>query len=173
MNQGKRPASFVARVAGVFALTLGLCAGTGVGLAAQTASAPTDSSSHPHLFPVLGWSVGSPQKVSLALGVGAENRPHDRLRGPIIVVEPGVSGGRLSAGYGRLLNNLGSGFAVAAAALRTWNSPWTLSPNQTYVGGEAVMWPLFYVGPRVGLFRQVTGTGTRGWFVTADLSLGF
>jgi hypothetical protein len=150
-------------------------AATSASLGAQSAGSPAADSSAPHLhlFPVAGWSVGSPQKASLAVGFGVESQAHDRLHGPMIAVEPGLSAGRLSLGYVSLLNNLGSGFGVAAAALRTWDSPWTLSQNQTYVGGEALVWPLFFVGPRVGLFRQVTGTGTRGWFFTADLSLGF
>ena len=42
--------------------------------------------------------------------------------------------------------------------LRTWKDPWTVKQNRHYVGGEVILWPIVFVGPRIGLFRSVSGT---------------
>ena len=39
--------------------------------------------------------------------------------------------------------------------LRTWKDPWTVKPNLTYVGGEVILWPIVFIGPRIGLLRAI------------------
>ena len=36
---------------------------------------------------------------------------------------------------------------------------------------ELWAWPVFFTGPRLGLFREMTGS-RHGWFVTADFGFG-
>ena len=57
--------------------------------------------------------------------------------------------------------------------MRTSARPWTFAGNNTYLGGEVLIWPVFLAGPRVGLFRRVSGDATmKRWFVSADFGFG-
>ena len=132
----------------------------------------TDTSRGLRILPALGLRAGTPQKVSVALGVIAGNDRVFRRDAIALYVEPGIAAGRGTLAYVNGFGNMGRGFGIGATALRTWKDPLTLQPNRTYAGGEIWIWPLFYVGPRVGLFRQVSGPGTRGWYFTADFGIG-
>ena len=123
-----------------------------------------------HLLPAFGVHVGTPQKASVALGVIVGRDSHNTA----LFVEPGLSGGRASVAYLRHgFGNFGSGFGIAGSVLRTWNDPWTVSPNMTFVGAELIAWPVVFVGPRIGLFHAVSGRPTPNrWLVTIDFGLG-
>lgn len=133
-----------------------------------------------YVVPEFGFRVGAPQKASAALGVvvgqdwQADGRDHSHNLG--LFVEPGLSAGRASFGYiDKGFGNFGSGFMVAATALRTWNDPWWAKENVTYVGGEATLWPIVFIGPRVGVFRAIGTTGAglaKRWLVTFDFGFG-
>lgn len=133
-----------------------------------------------HVLPALGVRVGAPQKASFAIGllVGEDwqsnGRDHSRNVG--VFAEPGVSGGRGSLAYiHHGFGSFGSGYAVAASVLRTWNDPWWSKPNVTYVGGDLILWPIVFIGPRVGVFRSVGTTGSglaKRWLVTFDFGFG-
>lgn len=133
-----------------------------------------------HILPALGVHVGTPQKASIALGVVLgedwQKDGRDHARNVALFVEPGLGAGRASLayvdhGYGQF----GSGFGVAATVIRTWKDPWTVAKNQTFVGGELILWPIVFVGPRIGLFRNVTTTGASSdkWFVSIDFGVGY
>lgn len=126
-----------------------------------------------HVLPALGIRAGIPQKVSGAVGIvaGRNYRERGHTEDVAVYIEPGLSAGRASVAYMNGFGNMGSGFGVAATALRTWRDPLNLQTNQTFVGGEVWAWPMFFSGPRVGLFRKVTGA-SRGWFLTADFGFG-
>jgi len=139
--------------------------------------ASEDTTMRMHFAPALGLHVGTPQKLSAALGVvlgetwqrnGAD---HSRLFA--LYAEPGLSGGRgslafLDYGHG----SFGSGIGVAATVLRTWKDPWTAKENMTYAGGEIMLWPIVFVGPRIGLLRAINTSRDRRWLVTFDLGIG-
>jgi len=132
-----------------------------------------------HILPALGVHVGTPQKVSAAIGVvlGEDWQKHgrDHSRNVALFAEPGLGAGRVSLaymthGYG----TFGSGYGVAATVLRTWKEPWSVEPNTTYAGGELIFWPIVFLGPRIGLFRSVaTGTNPDKWFVSFDFGIGY
>jgi len=45
--------------------------------------------------------------------------------------------------------------------------------NATYVGGDVILWPIVFIGPRVGVFRSVAGNvGSKKWFVSIDFGIG-
>jgi hypothetical protein len=130
-----------------------------------------------HVFPALGLRVGTPQKGSVAIGVVAgvdwQKGGTDYSRDVALFVEPGLGASRASVSYINGIGNMGSGFGLAATVLRTAGGPWTFRPNTTYVGGELFVWPLFLAGPRVGLFRRVSGDAMIGrWFFAADFGIG-
>ena len=130
-----------------------------------------------HTFPALGLRVGTPQKVSVALGVVLgvdwQNRGNDYSRDVAFFVEPGLGATRASVAYINGIGNMGSGFGLAATALRTSGKPWTMTRNTTYIGGELFLWPVFLAGPRLALFRRVSGDAMLGrWFLGADFGFG-
>ena len=137
-----------------------------------------DTIAHFHVAPALGLRFGEPQKASFAVGLLAgvnwQKDGRDHSRNAAVFVEPGLSAGRASDadirhGYG----NLGYGYAVAATMLRTWEDPWGAKENSTYVGGEFILWPIVFVGPRVGLFRSISGEAKSGkWFFSIDFGIG-
>ena len=126
-----------------------------------------------HMLPALGLRAGIPQKASAAVGVlaGRNYREKGHTEDLALYVEPGLAAGRASLGYINGFGNMGSGFGLAATAMRTWKDPINLSTNSTYVGGEVWVWPIFFSGPRIGAFKKVTGA-TRGWYFTADFGFG-
>jgi hypothetical protein len=138
--------------------------------------AAEDTTRHIHVLPALGLRVGTPQKASFAVGVVVgedwQQNQHDHSRNIALYAEPGLSAGRGSVayvhhGYG----SFGSGFGVAGTVLRTWQDPWGAKDNLTYAGGELIFWPVVFVGPRVGLFRSISG-GTGRWFASIDIGIG-
>jgi len=135
-----------------------------------------DTLPHVHVIPALGIHAGTPQKVSAAVGLGLgvewQKDGHDHSRNVALFAEPGLSAGRASLAYvdnGRF----GSGFGVAATVLRTWKDPWTTKSNLTYVGGDVLLWPIVFMGPRIGVFRRVAGDPTsKKWFFSVDIGIG-
>jgi hypothetical protein len=126
-----------------------------------------------HMLPALGLRAGIPQKASAALGLvtGKNYRERGHSEDVALYVEPGLSAGRASLGYMNGGGNMGSGFGIAATALRTWKDPINMPTNATYVGAEVWAWPVFFIGPRIGGFRKITGT-SHGWYFTADFGFG-
>jgi len=131
-----------------------------------------------HVVPALGLRVGTPQKASLALGVllGEDwmKNGHEHVRNVALFAEPGLGAGRVSLayldhGYGAF----GSGFGLAGTVMRTWRQPWSTAPNVSYAGGEVIIWPILFVGPRIGLLRNV-GAASPGkrWLLSLDFGIG-
>jgi hypothetical protein len=140
-------------------------------------ASPEDTIVRTHFAPAIGFHFGSPQKASAALGVvrgetwQRGGTDHSRLFA--LFAEPGLSGGRASLAfldYGH--GNFGSGVGIAATALRTWKDPWTANENMTYGGVEVLLWPIVFVGPRIGMFRSISGTTTKPWFMSFDFGIG-
>lgn len=153
-----------------FAAVLGLAA---TAAAQERCSSCVDSvTGRWHMVPALGLRAGTPQKLSTTVGIvsGKNYRERGHTQDIAAYVEPGLSAGRATIGY-LSRGNMGAGYGFGATAMRTWKTPWTLRTNQTYFGGEAWLWPIFFSGPRVGVFREMTGT-KHGWFVTADFGFG-
>lgn len=162
------------------ALALTLAVGASSARAQRCAGcAGEDTVPRGHVLPALGLHVGTPQKASVALGVVVgqdwQKDGRDHSRNVALFAEPGLGAGRASIAYLRHgYGSWGSGFGIAATALRTWKQPWQLDANQTYAGGEVFLWPIFLTGPRVGLLRRVSGSDieARRWFITLDLGFG-
>jgi hypothetical protein len=152
-----------------------------ISLAGQRSSGSVAEDTVPrsHVFPALGIHVGEPEKASVAvgtvLGEDWQQDGHDHSRHVALFAEPGLDAGRASVAYVRHgYGSFGSGFAVAGTVMRTWKEPWVFKPNVTYVGGEVLLWPVLFAGPRIGLFRSVAGNPTdRRWFGSIDIGIGF
>jgi hypothetical protein len=146
--------------------------------AQRCATCATEDTTHrTHVLPALGLRVGTPQKASFALGVVVgedwQQNAHDHSRNIAIFAEPGLSAGRASLAYvDHGYGSFGSGFGVAGTVLRTWKDPWGAKDNLTYAGGELIFWPVVFIGPRVGLFRSISGGGGGRWFASIDIGIG-
>lgn len=135
------------------------------------------------ILPALGAHVGVPEKVSGAIGLvaGFEWRTNGRLhtRDFALFVEPGLGASRASIAF-MDARNFGSGFGFAATVMRTMDDTWAsgkgafaFPPSATLVGGEVLIWPVFLVGPRIGIFHRINdASGGRRWFVSADFGFG-
>jgi hypothetical protein len=158
--------------------TLALATLLVAGASAHAQNIRTDSTTRFHVLPALGVHIGTPQRASAALGivVGEDfvREGRDHSRNIALFAEPGLGAGRASLAYvSHGYGSFGSGFGFAATALRTWQEPWQLEPNQTYVGGEVLFWPILFVGPRVGLLRNVsTVEMSRHWFWSLSFGIG-
>ena len=139
---------------------------------------PDNSPRRFHIAPALGLHAGTPQKASVALGVlvGEEWRQdsRDHARNIAVFAEPGLSAGRASIAYvDHGYGSFGSGFGIAGTVMRTWKDPWTVADNMTYAGGEVILWPIVFIGPRIGFFRSIAGTATtKKWFISLDVGIG-
>jgi hypothetical protein len=151
-----------------------------LGATALSAQRPAeDTVPRTHILPALGVHLGTPAKASAALGVVLgedwQKNGRDHSRNVAVFAEPGLGAGRASVafvdhGYG----SFGSGYAIAATVLRTWKHPWQLDPNQTYAGGEILLWPVVFTGPRIGVLRRIAGPNVtkQNWFITLDFGFG-
>jgi hypothetical protein len=174
MTKWNAPAAVIAAV-----VLLSACVARPVAAQRCRGCVPEDTLPRTHIVPGFGLRVGAPQKASVALGVvlgedwQSNGRDHSRNVG--LFAEPGLSGGRASVAYiSHGYGSFGSGFAIGPSVLRTWRDPWWARENVTYVGGEITVWPIVFVGPRVGLFRSV-GTNDlspKRWMVTFDFGFG-
>jgi hypothetical protein len=135
-----------------------------------------DSVMRMHVHAGLGLRFGTPQRASLGLGVvtGPEWRSsaHPSTPDLLLVVEPGWSAGRLSVGAMTGFGHMGTGWGVMTTVLRTWRDSWGLQDNRTYVGAEVIAWPVWFIGPRLGIFHPINGDRRRGWFLTGDFGFG-
>ncbi len=119
--------------------------------------------------PVGGLHLGGPVGASVAGGVLLT--PRDRgipNLVPYVLVEPGLRGGRVSAGYGLALGGLGSFATARASLLRTWRVP----TPRSYVGAELQFLPLFAVGGRLGAFVPTGAGAPRRVLLMGDVSIG-
>ena len=121
---------------------------------ALLAQSPSTPEAAPYISPAIGVHYGIPMQLSVAVGalIGSKRRND----GMIATVEPGRQGTEASIGYFRMRGQLGSGYSLRGAAIRTGDDPWNASPHTTYVGAEIHWMLLFGVGGRVGYFRRTS-----------------
>lgn len=108
--------------------------------------------------PHLGIHVGSPQRLSLAIGI---MRPVWRAPdftsagGPRLVIEPGLRAGKLRLGYART-GAFAFGYALEAAAMREWaGSGVDTLPSASY--GVELHGSALFMDLGVGLYRRARG----------------
>ena len=164
----------------VASLAVLLLAPMSAGFAQRCRGCADDDTTHrTHLLPALGLRVGAPQKASAALGLVMgedwQQNGREHSRNVALYVEPGIGAGRASIAYiNHGFGSFGSGLALAGTVLRTWDEPWWGRENTTYAGGELTVWPIVFLGPRVGVFRALNAPAslTKRWMVTFDFGFG-
>ena len=120
--------------------------------------------------PIVGVHAGGPIRASLVAGVWIGDDPRrEDASGALMVVEPGLRGGRVSIGYAYALSTLGSFVTARASALRTWRVP---TGPRTYLGIETQFLPLIAIGPRLSAFIPAD-RGPRRVLWMLDGGIGF
>jgi len=141
------------------------------------------------LIPIAALRLSYPQIVSLSYGAlvtrqptGYDCRTPCDFWGGFGQLEPGIGGGKLSLGWGRVigeqrrgrpfLSSAYLGLAGKATVLRTWGSSSPLPENQTYAGAEVEV-SIAKVNMGLGVLGRVSGDEGRDWVVTGHLGWGF
>lgn len=115
-----------------------------------------------------GVHLGGPVRASLAVGaIWMRPTGGDRGQGPILLVEPGLGGHRVSAGYLFARGNLGQFASVRATGLALRGDEW-----RRYAGLDLQIQPLFVIGARLGAFVPLQSAVSRRLLWIADVSLG-
>jgi hypothetical protein len=148
-----------------------------------------ERSSELRAIPIAALRLSYPQIASLSYGVLFSRQPAaSTCRTPCDFwggfgqLEPGLGGGKLSLGWGRVIGQRRPGLpflssvylamAGKATLLRTWGSSSPLPENQTYIGPE-FEFSIAKVNMGVGLLGRVRGDDGRDWVVTGHLGWGF
>jgi hypothetical protein len=136
----------------------------------------------------VGWAY--PEVAAASVGVlstrlpeGADCRTSCDLWGGFVQLAPGAGGGRISAGYGRVIGELGGdrpvlanvylALGVKATLLRTWGEDVSRAPpGQTYLGPE-MEFSVAKVNMGLGVLRRVDGSEGDPWLVVGTLGWGF
>lgn len=122
--------------------------------------------------PLAGWHFFGPVRASFSAVAGVSDGelqvPAAYGRSVLLIAEPGLRGGRLSAAFTQWFAAKG-GVIARATALRFWAG----APHRTYYGGE-LQWiiSVLPLGVRVGAFRPARAEGVeRRTLWMADLSV--
>jgi hypothetical protein len=115
-----------------------------------------------------GLHFGGPVRVSVALGRAWTDWRADPSKGPMILIEPGLGGHRLSAGYMVARGNLGTFTSARVSWLHLIRGS-----KGAYGGLELQYLPLFGIGGRLGAFVPLRPSSERPKFLwIADFSWG-
>ena len=129
--------------------------------------------------PALSAEFGSPLKLSANLGIrigspaGTDKEP-GAGRGFLLQVQPGLGGVAFNVGFTPVAlpawGTQAVGFAAKARVLRTWGSPWSLEPKQTFAGAELdVAW---IVKVSFGVLRRVQAGPGKATAFTWSIGIG-
>ncbi len=157
-------------------------------LMAEVAARQADVESRAYTLAAL--RLDYPRRLTGSLGVLFAQMPREvdcrvacDLRGVYAQVEPGLAGGQLSVGWGRLIGDTGRSRrflssvhlagGVKASLLRTWGDSPLGDEPQTLAGVEGEL-TITRVNFTVGVFRTVSGGEPHDdWVVTGGIGWGF
>lgn len=124
-----------------------------------------------------GLTYGAPLKWALSYGMGFVTESETRDWCVLGAAKVGFGGASMNVGIANALGHWGSGTAVTAGVLRTFNDPMGAVARRTYVGGSVHLWPLLGLGAEVGYYTRVGADAaglTRGrGMVTWSAGFGF
>jgi hypothetical protein len=127
--------------------------------------------------PALSAEWGSPLRLSANLGIrigATKDGEPGAGRGFLLQVQPGLGGGAINLGFAPVAlpawGTQAVGFAVKARLLRSWGSPMTVEPKQTFAGLEVdVAW---IVKVSFGVLQRVRSGPGKGTVFTWSVGIG-
>lgn len=150
-----------------------------VAVAAASAAQDTVTHSAPrwHFDQCMGGlTYGAPFKFALAYGMGYVRESETTDWCFLGAAKVGLGGASFNVGLANSLGHWGSGTAVTAGILRTFDNPLGALAKRTYVGGSVHLWPLLALGGEVGYYvplgRDAQGERGKG-MVTWSAGFGF
>lgn len=108
-----------------------------------------------------GLTYGAPLKWALAYGMGWVRETPRSDWCFLGAAKVGFGGASFSAGLANSIGSFGSGTAITAGVLRTFNDPMGAVAKRTYVGGSVHLWPVLALGGEIGWYRRM-GTDPAG-----------
>lgn len=123
-----------------------------------------------------GLTYGAPFKFALAYGMGYVRESETADWCFLGAAKVGLGGASFNVGLANSLGHWGSGTAVTAGILRTFDNPLGAMAKRTYVGGSVHLWPLLALGGELGYYVPLgrDGQGERGnGMVTWSAGFGF
>ncbi len=138
---------------------------------------------------LLGLQVGQPQIFAASLGVMAASQPTSydcrsicRFRGPFAKLEPGIGGGKLSAGWGYVSGSTGKrdhflsrtylAMGIKATVLRTWGNGGVVEPGHTYTGVE-YEFSIVRLNFNLGVLYRIDDDAGYPWLFSWGVGWGF
>lgn len=109
--------------------------------------------------PMFRLDFGKPQTASVGIGamrVWRRAGDFSWMRGPLVIVEPGLDAGKLRLGYG-VTGSFATGYSLEIAALRAWRESAWSRPSRTYLGAEAHASAAF-IDVGIGGYRSTDAT---------------
>jgi hypothetical protein len=148
-----------------------------------------EQNAEPRLVPIAAFRLSYPQIASLSYGVLLSRQPASYTCrtpcdywGGFAQVEPGLGGGKLSLGWGRVIGERRSGrpflssvylaLAGKLSLFQSWGGSSPLPSGQTYLGPELEV-SIAKVNMGIGLLARAGGDEGRDWVVTGHLGWGF
>jgi hypothetical protein len=143
----------------------------------------------PRTVRIAALRLSYPQLVSGSFGWLATRQPRDYdcrtpcdMWGPFTQIEPGLGGGKISVGYGRVIGEQRRGpialsgvylaLGIKATVLRTWGSASLEPEDQTYAGAE-FEFSVAKVNMGIGALNRMQGSSGEEWIVTGYMGWGF
>ncbi len=111
-----------------------------------------------------GLTYGAPLKWALSYGMGLVRESEQRDWCFLGAAKVGFGGASFNVGIANSLGHWGSGVALTAGVLRTFNDPLGALAQRTYVGGNLHVWPLLALGGDVGYYVPIgsNAPGSKG-----------
>lgn len=124
-----------------------------------------------------GLTYGAPLKWALAYGMGYVRESDTSDWCFLGAAKIGLGGASMSVGLANSLGHWGSGTALTAGVLRTFNDPMGALAMRTYVGGAVHLWPLLGLGGEIGYYvpmgKDAAGATKSKGIVTWSAGFGF
>lgn len=102
-----------------------------------------------------GLTYGAPLKWALSYGMGYVRESNSQDLCVLGAARVGFGGASANVGIANSLGPFGSGAAVTAGLMRTFDRPLGASPRRTYVGASLHVWPLLALGGEIGVYTRV------------------
>ena len=116
---------------------------------------PADTGSSWNYEPCLGGlNYGAPYKLAISYGGGFVRESDADICVPVIG-RIGLGAMGVSTGIALSSGPFGSGLAVTAGVLRSFNSPLDALPNRNHAGVSLHLWPLLGLGGEIGLYQRL------------------
>ena len=104
---------------------------------------------------VPGIRVGTPEQVAVGGGLlWIQSSGIDHFTAIGLFAEGGVAGARMGVGFANVSPGP-AGFQLRTSIMRTWGEPWSVGPNQTFVGAEVRLTILVTLS--AGYFLRLNG----------------